>query len=256
MNLFQQILSVSKEFREHFEKETQQEERLKDILNILSSLESTGTSSNSDIFSYQMSVAGESNIAIDKEEIINKFNMSENIDLSQYKAIFYVVYSTDISFDHNLFSANLVLGEDSVWKLNVVNQTGFPKTFAIFIVKKDSAYIHLFDVIDSIISRQYKQRFYNIGSYIIQPGNFSWHELRLSNLIHPSCITSCKYVSCTVKSDSAGIESHKVSPDIELKITTSYEKGYQEYKYGIQNNASESLAVNAVVLLEIDMTRS
>ena len=37
MNLFQQILSVSKEFREHFEKENQQEERLKAVEETLAS---------------------------------------------------------------------------------------------------------------------------------------------------------------------------------------------------------------------------
>ena len=37
MNLFQQILSVSKEFREHFEKENQQEERLKTVEEMLAS---------------------------------------------------------------------------------------------------------------------------------------------------------------------------------------------------------------------------
>ena len=37
MNLFQQILSVSKEFREHFETETQQEERLKAVEETLAS---------------------------------------------------------------------------------------------------------------------------------------------------------------------------------------------------------------------------
>ena len=36
MNLFQQILSVSKEFREHFEKENQQEERLKAVEEMVS----------------------------------------------------------------------------------------------------------------------------------------------------------------------------------------------------------------------------
>ena len=36
MNLFQQILSVSKEFREHFEKENQQEERLKAVEEMMS----------------------------------------------------------------------------------------------------------------------------------------------------------------------------------------------------------------------------
>ena len=36
MNLFQQILSVSKEFREHFEKENQQEERLTAVEEMLS----------------------------------------------------------------------------------------------------------------------------------------------------------------------------------------------------------------------------
>lgn len=42
MNLFQQILSVSKEFREHFEKENQQEERIKALED---SLNSGGSSS-------------------------------------------------------------------------------------------------------------------------------------------------------------------------------------------------------------------
>lgn len=256
MNLFQQILSVSKEFREHFEKENQQEERLKDIMNILSSLESVGTSSNSDIFSYQMSVTAESNIAIAKEEIINKFNMPENIDLSQYKAVFYVVYDGDISFDNNSFSANLALGEDSVWKLNVVNQTFFDYTFTIFIVKKDSVYAHLFDVIDSIILRQYQQIFYDTGNYTLESGKVYWYDVRASSLIHPSCVRSCNYVSCTVCSDSVGIKSHTVSPDIALKIRTSYEKGYQQYQIGIQNNASESLTINAVVLMKIAMIRS
>ena len=256
MNLFQQILSVSKEFREHFEKETKQEEKLKDILNILSSLESVGTSSNNDIFSCQSNVAANSNIAIDKGEIINQFNMPENIDLSQYKAVFYVVGDKDISFDHNSFSANLVLGEDSVWKLNAVNQTYFASTFTIFIIKKDSVYALLFDVIDSIISRQYKQIFYDIGNNTLQSGEVFWNEASISSLIHPSSVTSCKYVSCTVCSDSNGIESHTVSQDIALKITLSYDEGYQQYKIGIQNNASESLTVNAVVLIEIEMIRS
>lgn len=256
MNLFQQILSVSKEFREHFEKETQQEEKLKDILNILSSLESVGTSSNSDIFSCQTNVAGESNIAIDKGEIINQFNMPDNIDLSQYKAVFYVVDDAEISFDHNLFSANLVLGADSVWKLNVVNQTYFSMTFTIFIVKKDSVYARLFDVIDSIILQQYRQIFYNTGNYTYKPGEVLWYDEPVSGLIHPSSVMSCEYVSCTVCSDSGGIKSHTVSPDIALKITTSFDEGYQQYKIGIQNNASESLSVNAVVLMKINMIRS
>ena len=256
MNLFEQILSVSKEFREHFEKENQQEERLKDIMNILSSLESAGTSSNSDIFSYQMRLAGKANIAIDKEEIINKFNMPENSDLSQYKVVFYVVDSKNISFDNKLFSANLVLGEDSVWKLNVVNQTNFPKAFTIFIVKKDSAYAHLFDVIDSIISRHYQQIFYDTGSYIVQPGNVYWRNINFYNSIHPSSVSSCKYVSCTVCSDTAGIKSHTVSPDIALKITSSFDEGYEQYKFGIEHNASEASSVNAVILLEINMTRT
>ena len=256
MNLFQQILSVSKEFREHFEKENQQEERIKDILNILSSLESAGTSSNSDIFSCNMNVANESNIAIDKGDIINQFNMPDNIDLSQYKAVFYVLDDEDISFDGKLFSSNLVLGEDSVWKLNVVNQTYFSHTFTIFIVKKNSVYDRLFDAIDSIILRQYQQIFFDTGSYTLQAGKDYWYDVNISSLIHPSSVKSCKYVSCTVCSDSAGIKSHTVSPDIALKITTAYDDGYQQYKIGIQNNANESLTVNAVVLIEINMERS
>ena len=43
MNLFQQILSVSKEFREHFEKENQQEERLKAVEELVSDCETVVT---------------------------------------------------------------------------------------------------------------------------------------------------------------------------------------------------------------------
>ena len=183
MNLFQQILSVSKEFREHFEKENQQEEKLKDILDILDSLESAGTSSNSDIFSYNMAVEGESNTEIEKAEIINQFNMSDGVDLSQYKAVFYVVDTTNISFDGKLFNVNLVLGEDSVWKLNVVNQTYFTQTFTIFIVKKDSVYAHLFDVIDFIIYQLYQQKFFKTGNYILQAGKENWYDAKYTLIL-------------------------------------------------------------------------
>lgn len=64
MNLFQQILSVSKEFREHFEKENQQEERLKTVEEMLAS--GGGGSSNSIYSPYK------------KERLLLEFN-GENL---------------------------------------------------------------------------------------------------------------------------------------------------------------------------------
>ncbi len=70
MNLFQQILSVSKEFREHFEKEKEQEERLKAVEEMLSG---GGGGGSAGVSAYQ---------PYKKQSMVLKYNPSNDIKTS------------------------------------------------------------------------------------------------------------------------------------------------------------------------------
>ena len=249
---------------------SQSSAELKDILDRLTALESGETFATkemfeslkegmNDIFSCRVNIANESNIAIDKEEIINQFNMPDNIDLSQYKAVFYIVDDENISFDSKLFRVNLVLGGDSVWKLNVVNQTSFAFTFTIFIVKKDSDYAYLFDVIDSIILKAYTNMIIYSGMTTISSGGNYLMPVEISTAISPYSCTQCEIVSITSNSGVVdGARAYFMSSDVTAsvkKVNNPINETQKQYKVEVHNNASTALTTNTFVLVSFVMSR-
>ena len=254
---------------------------LKDILDRLTALESGETfvtketfeslnakvdnlsnvTGKDDIFSVESVTAGGSNVALNKDEIIANFKMPESIDLSLYKTVFYVLDGDyNISFDSKLFTVNLFQDTmDSIWKLNVVNKSNSQQVFKIFIVKKGSAYVGLFDAIDRLILKEYKNMIISSGMITIAAVGYYSAYVEISTAISPYSCSQCEIVS--IASNSGVVEETRqyfMSPDVSAsakKIANPEDATQYKYQVKVYNNASEALTTNTFLLVSFDMQR-
>ena len=252
---------------------------LKDILDRLTALESGETFATkemfeslnqtvesieagmNDIFSSEFICNSNSNITLNQSEIITQFKMTDDIDLSLYKSVFYVLVGySSISYDNRLFEANLFLNElDGSRKLNVVNKTNSQQLFKIFIVKKGSAYVDLFNTIDRIILKAYTHMILYSGMTTISAGGQYLMPIEISAAISPYSCSECEIVSISSSSGVVdGARPYFMSPDVTAsvkKIANPEDATQYKYQVKINNNASTALTTNTFVLVSFDMKR-
>ena len=251
---------------------SQSSKELKDILDRLTALESGETfvtkemfeslkAGMNDIFSSEFIYNSNTNITLNQSEIITEFKMPDDIDLSLYKSIFYVIsgYST-ISYDNKLFSANLFLdSQDSIWKLNAVNKTNSEKLFKIFIVKKDSVYDALFDTIDRIILKEYTNMIIYSGMTTISAGGNYLMPVEISTAISKYSCSRCEIVSITSNSGVVdGARPYFMSSDVTAsvkKIANPEDETEISYSVQVKNNSSTALTTNIFLLVTFIMNR-
>lgn len=260
---------------------SQSSKELKDILDRLTALESGETfvtkntfdslnakvdnlsnvTGKDDIFSVESVISGDSNVALNKDEIITNFKMPASIDLSLYKVVFYVLDSSgNISFDSKLFTVNLFQDTvDSIWKLNVINNSNSQQVFKIFIVKKGSTYVDLFNTIDRIILKEYTNIIISSGMTTISASGQYLMPVEISTAISPYSCSQCEVVS--IASNSGVVDEARpyfMSSDVTAsvkKIANPEDATQYKYQVKINNNASTALTTKAFVLVSFDMHR-
>ena len=249
---------------------------LKDILDRLTALESGETfvtketfnqtvesieAGMNDIFSSEFICNSNSNITLNQSEIITEFKMTDDIDLSLYKSVFYVLVGySSISYDNKLFEADLFLNElDGSRKLNVVNKSDSQQLFKIFIIKKGSAYVDLFDTIDRIILKAYRHMILYSGRATISAGGNYSMPIEISTAISPYSCSQCEIVSIASSSGVVdGTRPYFMSSDVTAsvkKIANPDNATQYKYQVKVNNNASEALTTNTFVLASFDMKR-
>ena len=233
----------------------------KEEFNSLNQKVTTIDAGMNDIFSSEATCSSKSNIALNQSEIITQFKMPDDIDLSLYKPVFYVLdeYS-NISYDNRLFRANLFLYElDSSWKLNVVNKTNSQQAFKIFIVKKGSVYENLFAAIDALVLKAYTQMIISSGMTTISAGGQYLMPVEISTAISPYSCSQCEVVS--IASNSGVVDDARpyfMSSDVTASVKkVANPDNAKETGYSVQvnNNASTALTTKAFVLVSFDMKR-
>lgn len=258
---------------------SQSSKELKDILDRLAALESGETfvtketfnslnqtvesidAGMNNIFSVESVTSSGSNVALNKDEIIANFKMPESLDLSLYKAVFYVINGySNISYDNKLFSANLFLDEsDGTWKLNVVNKSNSQQLFKIFIVKKGSVYANLFDTIDKIILKAYTNMIIYSGMTTISAGGQYLMPVEISTAISKYSCSQCEIISIASNSGVVdGARPYFMSSDVTASVKkTANPEDETEIAYSVQvkNNYSTALTTNTFVLVSFDMQR-
>lgn len=258
---------------------SQSSAELKDILDRLTALESGETfvtkemfeslnqtvesidAGMNDIFSSEFICNSNSNITLNQPEIITKFKMPDDIDLSLYKSVFYVLVGySSISYDNRLFEADLFLNElDGSRKLNVVNKSNSQQLFKIFIVKKGSAYVDLFNTIDRIILKAYTHMILYSGMTTISAGGQYLMPVEISSAISKYSCSQCEIVSIASSSGVVdGTRPYFMSPDVSAsvkKIINPEDETEIAYSVQIKNNSSTALTTNTFVLVSFDMHR-
>ena len=187
--------------------------------------------------------------------------MPDDIDLSLYKSVFYVLVGySSISYDNRLFEADLFLNElDGSRKLNVVNKSNSQQLFKIFIVKKGSAYVDLFNTIDRIILKAYTHMILYSGMTTISAGGQYLMPVEISSAISKYSCSQCEIVSIASSSGVVdGTRPYFMSPDVSAsvkKIINPEDETEIAYSVQIKNNSSTALTTNTFVLVSFDMHR-
>ena len=214
-----------------------------------------------DIFSVESVSNNGANVILNKEQIIANFKMPESIDLSLYKIVFYVFDSEyNISFDSKLFTVNLFQDTaDSIWKLNAINNSSANQVFKIFIVKKGSVYVDLFDAIDRLILKEYKNMIISSGMTTISASGNYLMSVEISTAISAYSCSQCEIVSIASNSGVVdGARPYFMSSDVTASVTKiANPNDATQYKYQVKinNNASTALTTKAFVLVSFDMQR-
>lgn len=214
-----------------------------------------------DIFSAESVISDGSNVVLNKDEIIANFKMPESIDLSLYKVVFYVLgESGSISYDSKFFEVNLFQSQDAgIWKLNVVNKSVSRQSFKIFIVKKGSVYVDLFDTIDHIILKSYTNMIIYSGMTTISAGGQYLMPVEIGTAISKYSCSKCEIVS--IASNSGVVDGERpyfMSSDVTAsvkKVANPHNKKEIRYSVQVKNNSSAALTTNTFVLVSFDMSR-
>ena len=168
-----------------------------------------------------------------------------------------IVGYSNISYDNR---ANLFLDElDNIWKLNVVNNSNSQQLFKIFIVKKGSVYVDLFDTIDKIILKAYTNMIMYSGMTTISAGGQYLMPVEIDSAISKYSCSNCDIISIASSSGVVdGARPYFMSSDVTASVKkTANPDNNKEMGYSVQikNNSSTAFTTNTFVLVSFDMSR-